>query len=491
MAQETIKCPECGADFELSRAIAHDIEVAVAKRYEGQIKELKSKSQQDLERKESELTEKFKQTQKDLVEKARKQAEKTLQLDLSYVKEELAEKTKKLEDAQKKEMDVVRKQRELQEKERLLELDMAKRLDFKEQEIRKQFENEKKHIEEQAKKKTEDSLGLEIGDLKEQLNEKNKKIEEGRKVELELRKRKRELEERERSLELEVARQIDAKRQEIIEVTLKGFDEKHRLKDAEKDKKLADMTKQIDDLKRKAEQGSQQAQGEVLELELEDVLRNEFPFDEIQPVPKGVKGADAIQVVKTQSDNICGRILWETKRTKIWSDSWLQKLKDDQQEAKADIAVLVSETLPKGLTHFRTIKGIWVSSLSSSLSLALALRVVLTQVRREKQLQTGKNEKMELVYNYLTGPEFRNRVEAVVNSFIQMKNDIDTEKRAMKRLWDKREKQIQRVIYNIGGMHGDLEGIAGMTLPAIKALQLPEASEKENIGEDKNVEIPF
>lgn len=433
MANELIKCPECGAEFPITQAISHDIEISVAKKYERQIKELKEQSQQAVISKEKELKEQLKRDQRRIEENARKEKE----------------------------------------------------------EILRELETERKRIEVQARKRAQDAVGIEMADLKEQLTEKDKKVAEGQKIELELRKRQRELEQKEQTLEIELTRKLDNERQNIIDDTRNNFEEQHRLRDAEKDKKLADMYKQVDELKRKLEQGSQQAQGEILELEIEDILKNEFPFDQIEPVPKGVSGADAIQVVKTQSGNICGRILWETKRTKTWSDSWLQKLKDDQQEAKADIAVLVSETLPKGLTHFRTIKGIWVCSLSSSLSLALALRVILTQVARERKLQTGKNEKMELAYNYLTGPEFRNRVEAIVNSFIQMKSDIDTEKRAMKRLWDKREKQIQRVIYNIGGMHGDLEGIAGMALPAVKALQLSEDSVETDLDENSNAEIPF
>ncbi|GAG34525.1 unnamed protein product, partial [marine sediment metagenome] len=248
------------------------------------------------------------------------------------------------------------------------------------------------------------------------------------------------------------------------------LDEKNRLILAEKDKQLDDMKNQIDILKRKAEVSSQQLKGEVLELELEDLLINEFPFDEINPIIKGMKGADIIQIVKTQSGKPCGKILWETKRTKNWSDSWIQKLKDDQRSEKADIAVLVSEVLPKGFSYFRQIKGVWVSEISASLSLGLALRVVLIQVAREQEFQKGKKEKMELIYSYLTGPEFRNRVEAIIEGFVAMKTELEAERRAMEKIWSKREKQIEKVVYNLSGMHGDLEGIAGKALPAVKAL---------------------
>lgn len=347
--------------------------------------------------------------------------------------------------------------------------------------LKQQYENEigktKKGIEEKAKKEIQESLNVKISDLNEQLEEKTNNLKEAQKQELELRKRQRELVEKEEKLELELSRQIDAERQKIIQKTSKEFEETHRLKDAEKDKQLDDMKRQIDELKRKAEQGSQQMQGEVLELELEESLKEEFPFDVIEPVAKGVKGGDIIQTVKTQSGRICGKILWETKRTKNWSESWIQKLKDDQRDAKADLAILASESLPKGLQHFRLISGVWVTDILSAVSLALALRVVLIQVARERVTQVGKKEKMELAYNYLTGQEFRNRVEAIVESFTAMKMDLEAERRAMLKIWAKREKQMERVISNAAGMHGDLQEIAGSSLPAIKMLELPNDDE--------------
>jgi len=347
--------------------------------------------------------------------------------------------------------------------------------------LKQQYENEigktKKAIEEKAKKEVQESLNIKISDLSEQLEEKSKNLKEAQRQELELRKRQREFEEKEEKLELELSRKIDAERQKIIQKTSKEFEETHRLKDAEKDKQLDDMKKQIDELKRKAEQGSQQMQGEVLELELEESLKEEFPFDNIEPVAKGIKGGDIIQTVKTQSGRICGKILWETKRTKNWSDSWIQKLKDDQRDAKADLAILASETLPKGFHHFRLISGVWVTDILSAVSLALALRVVLIQVARERETQVGKKEKMEIAYNYLTGQEFRNRVEAIVESFTAMKADLEAERRAMLKIWAKREKQIERVISNAAGMHGDLQEIAGTSLPTIKMLELPNDDE--------------
>ena len=347
-----------------------------------------------------------------------------------------------------------------------------------EKESEARLKEERKQLEIKVKKEVKESVGLELSDLQEQIKEKAELLEKSQKQELELRKQQRQLEEDKKAFELESNRKLDAERQKITEKVGRELGESHRLKDAEKDKQLTDMRGQIEDLKRKAEQGSQKIQGEVLELELEQLLKNEFSFDEIDSVSSGIKGADILHTVKTQSGRVCGKILWETKRARNWSDKWVQKLKDDQREAKADLAVIVSETLPKGFHHFRQIDGVWVTDIPSELSLGLALRAVLIQVSRTREIQTGKEEKMEIVYNYLTGIEFKNRVQAIMEGFIAMKRDLDSEKRAMTKVWAKREKQIERVIQNIAGMHGDLEGIAGPSLPGIKALELPSEETK-------------
>jgi len=349
----------------------------------------------------------------------------------------------------------------------------AKEIDFQNKLI-----IERKSTEEQARKKAEESIVVELTDLKTQLEDERNKRETLQREELNLRKKQRELEDSKKNLELEMTRKLDEERKKIEELVAQRIVEDHRLKDAEKDKKLADALKQVDELKRKMEQGSQQTQGEVLELELEALLKKEFPFDDIEPVSKGVRGGDILQIVKTQSGRVCGKILWEIKRTKAWSDSWIQKLKDDQREAKAGLAVLVSEALPQGFHHFRQMDGgVWVTDVPSVVSLAIALRVVLVQVANAREFEIGKKEKMELVYTYLTGPEFKNRVSAIIEAFRAMHEDLEAEKRAMQRIWERRAKQIEKVISNTSGMYGDLEGLAGNALPSIKILELPGDTE--------------
>lgn len=334
------------------------------------------------------------------------------------------------------------------------------------------IEEERKKATQKAREAARESLVVELSDLKAQLEDKAGKLEAARREELSLRKRQRELEEREAVLQLETARMLDSERVKIRDEILLRVGDEHRMKEAEKDKQLTDMRRQIDELKRKAEQGSQQLQGEVMELEIEALLRREFPFDAIEPVAKGARGGDVLQKVHTQSGKLCGVILWEVKRTKAWSDGWIQKLKDDQREAKADLAVIVTETLPKGLTRFRQIESVWVTEFPSMTGLALALRMSLIQVSKAREALVGKSEKMELVYNYLTGPEFRSRIEAVMEAFRSLQADLNAEKTAMEKIWAKREKQITKVLVNMSGMYGDMEGLSGTVFPEIKSLEL-------------------
>ena len=211
-----------------------------------------------------------------------------------------------------------------------------------------------------------------------------------------------------------MTRKLDAEREKLKEEIEKRLNEQHRFKDLEKEKLIEAMKNQIEELKRKAEQGSQQLQGEVLEIELEELLNKNFPYDTIMPVPKGLRGADVIQNVCTPSGQQCGTIIWESKRTKAWSDAWIDKLKEDQREAKSDIAVIVSIALPKDMTGIGQINGVWVTDFTLAIGLAEALRVTLIEVAKTKTSAEGKSSKMEMLYEYLSGPEFRQQIEGIV-----------------------------------------------------------------------------
>jgi hypothetical protein len=300
-------------------------------------------------------------------------------------------------------------------------------------------------------------------------------------VELQMRKERRELEEQKKSLELDVARRIDKERQTIRETVQREADEQHRLKDAEKEKRITDLHKEIENLKRKAEQGSQQLQGEVLELDLEFLLKQHFPHDEIMPVPKGVHGGDVVHLVRDGAGGECGIILWESKRTKNWSDGWLPKLRSDQRAAKAHVAILVSDELPKGVATFACIDEVWVTNRACSTSLALALRCGVLDVAKVRRAIEGQQDKMAVLYNYLSSAGFRNRIAGIVEAFVTLRNDLEAEKRAVTRQWAKREKQIEQALGHTSSMYGDLQGIIGGSLQAIDSLEMPALT-----GPDEN-----
>ncbi len=347
------------------------------------------------------------------------------------------------------------------------------------QEVARKMEAERGTVLKKAREEAEKESEAERKMLEEQLAEKNNKLREANEKELELRKEKNRLDAERENFELDKQRQLDAEREKISEEASKKATEETRFVIAQLQKQLSDATKAKDDLARKLEQGSQQTQGEVLELELETSLRSEFLHDEIVPVPKGVKGADILQRVFDRGGRLAGQIVWESKNTKVWSEGWIQKLKEDQRLVKADIAVLVSSVLPSGVTGFALRDGVWVCEVHMALALASALRITLESVTREKNMSVGKNEKMEVLYAYLTGVEFKQRVEAIVEAFTGMSDGLRKERLAYEKLWAEREKQISKVITNTVGMYGDLSG--HVTLPEIKALELGEGTEPDRL----------
>ncbi|HNO89880.1 MAG TPA: DUF2130 domain-containing protein [bacterium] len=340
-------------------------------------------------------------------------------------------------------------------------------------EFNQKFKSEIAKREEKIRRDTMEQWTLQLADLQQQLAIKDKNMQDARTRELQLMKQQREIEEREQNLKLETERLIMEERNKIrLEVEAKAI-EAFRLKDAEKDKRIADMMRQVDELKRKAEQGSQQSQGEVMELALENLLREKFPLDVISEVPKGIRGADVLQRVYNRSGLESGTIIWESKRTKEWSPSWIQKLKDDMRSAGANVAVLVTQALPKEIKTMGNLDGVWITGFGTAVELAEVLRVGMTELAQTRIAAVGKNEKMEMLYNYLTGNEFRQKMEAVLEAFMQMRGDLDQERRSMEKSWQRREKQIERMMVSMSRMNGDLEGIMGTALPVIPALELP------------------
>ena len=306
--------------------------------------------------------------------------------------------------------------------------------------------------------------------LEQQLKNKDEKLSEARQNELDVLKEKNKLKEEKETFELEKMKQLEEAKVKIVEEAKQKATEEQQYIIGQLKKQLTDATKAKDELARKLEQGSQQTQGEVLELELEELLKSEFIYDEILPVPKGISGADIIQKVYNQSRQVCGQIIWESKKTKSWSNGWIQKLKNDQRAIKADIAVIVSFTLPENVKGFAFKDGVWICEIKMAVALAISLRMNLEAISREKAMSVGKNGKMEILYSYLTGIEFKQRVEAIVEAFSSMNEGLIKERNAYEKIWAEREKQIKKVMQNTVGMYGDLSGL--VALPQIKTLEL-------------------
>jgi hypothetical protein len=318
----------------------------------------------------------------------------------------------------------------------------------------------------------------ELADLQLVLKAREDKLAEAQQAQAELIRKQRELDDAKREINLTVEKRVQAVLTTERDKAKLEAEEGLKLRLAEKEEQIASMQRQVEELKRKAEQGSERLQGEVQELALEATLRAKFPRDLIEPVPKGEFGGDVLQRVIGPLDQRCGTILWESKRTKNWTDTWLAKLREDQRKAKADIALITTNALPKGVHTFGRIDGVWVTDLQCAVPVAIALRQSLIEIAAVRQASVGQRTKMEIMYQYLTGPRFRQRLEAIVEKFSDMQDDLDRERKAMTRLWAKREEQIRGVIEATAGMYGDLQGIAGKALMEIDGIALPLIEDK-------------
>jgi len=347
-------------------------------------------------------------------------------------------------------------------------------------EVERRLTAQKQQLLAAATRQAEDKLELQVKDLQGQVAEQRQKLTDAQSAELDLRKQQRQLEEQKQSLELEVARTLDAERNKIREDAQKAATEAERFKLAEKEKVIGDLQREIQNLKQKAEQGSMQLQGEVLELDLETRLRQQFAIDSIEEVVKGQRGADVLQRVLTNTGQDCGAILWEAKRAKNWSGNWTAKLKEDQRAAKADLAVLVSQTLPPEVRGFGLVDGVWVCDFATVIPLAVALRQGLITAAVARQAEVGRQGKMEQLYQFLTSVEFRQRIEGVVEAFKTMREDLEAEKRALQKHWARREKQLEQALTHTAMLYGGVQGIVGQNaLPDIAPFQLPSPEENQ------------
>lgn len=343
-----------------------------------------------------------------------------------------------------------------------------------------ELEKQKKELEEKTAKKVREELGLKLRD---QENEAKEAKERGKRLEEELlnmNKLIRELKQKDEDRKLEMEKKLLEEEELIKKKAIDEATKESHTKLLEKDKQIQDAMKEIEDMKRKLQQGSQQTQGEVFELEFEKLLSVNYPNDKILPVGKGIKGGDVIQEVWDSRGIYVGKILWELKNTKTWSEGWIDKLKNDKRTINAEEAVLVSNILPNDVdvpAKFRN--QVWITKQSFVIPLADTLRAKLIQLHYVRNSVKNKDEKMEILYKYLSGTEFVHRVEAIVDAFTNMQDEVEKEKRYFANKWARDEKNIRQVIDNTYGMHGDLRGVIGDSLPKIKGLvELEDGKEK-------------
>lgn len=309
-----------------------------------------------------------------------------------------------------------------------------------------------------------------IVNLRETLAARDEKLKAAQQAQAELIRKERELEDAKREIELTVQRRVSETVGAERERAKLEAGESLQLKLRGKEEQIASMQRKIEELQKKAEQGSQQLQGEAFELELEGTLKQHFPSDNIQPVAKGELGADLIQTIVGPGGAVAGSIVWEIKNTRNWTDGWLAKLRSDQRSINADEALIVSQALPKGTLTFDCKEGVWVASPQCFLPLAAALREKIICVAAAKRTSEGQHTKVERVYEYLTGPRFRHRVEAIIEQFTDLQSDLDRERKFMTKQWAKRAEHIQEVLLTTAGMYGDLQGIAGQSIPELEGL---------------------
>ena len=309
--------------------------------------------------------------------------------------------------------------------------------------------------------------------MEKELEEKSSQIIELNRTKAQVEQLKREKDELSEKIKYETQKELNTLLDQERHKIHKQVQDQSELKFKEKEKQLSDLKQKLEEARQKAEQGSQQTQGEVQELAIESWLETHFPFDTIEEIKKGARGADCIQTVNTREMPNCGTIYYESKRTKDFQRSWIEKFKEDIREKGADIGVLVTETLPKELERMSLVYGIWICTYDEFKALSYILREHLVKLAHFMQSQENKSDKMSILYGYLTSTEFSMQIEAIVEGFTQMKSDLESEKRALARIWKQREKQIQKVLDNTTGMYGSVRGIAGSSIKSIQALELP------------------
>jgi hypothetical protein len=338
------------------------------------------------------------------------------------------------------------------------------------------FERQKTAMEaavhEAARKKATQELAVKLQSMEEEARIKSQQLQDLQRKELEFLREKNELEQRARNIEIEIEKRLLEDRKKIEQDTVQRENQLFEMRMKEKELQLESMKRTIEELKRKSELSLSQQQGEAQEVLLEEILAEHFPFDSIVEVGKGVEGADCMQVVRNPAGKECGKIIYESKRTKGWNNAWIDKLKNDMRNNQADLAILVTQTFPKGMECFGERDGVWICSFKEVFGLSAALRNAIIRIAETRRSEENKGEKMQMLYDYLTGLEFRQHIEAILEGFVSMKQSITRERLQMEKLWKEREKQLDKVLINTSGLYGSIKGIAGASVEDIPMLEM-------------------
>lgn len=410
MSESKINCPNCGTSIDVQDIISHQLEEEIKQKYQAQLVEEKKKYESEFE----------------VLNKAKEDFEK-------------------------------RKKHENQ---------------LFQERLEKQLRADKKELEENLSKKMKREQADQFDSMQKELNEKSEKLKELNRSKAEIEKLKRENAEVKEAVEAEAQKRLNQQLQTEKEKIKKAEEDKNELRFKELQMKLDDQKKLTEEMKRKQDQGSMQMQGEVLELAIEEYLESTFPLDSIDEIKKGARGADCVQVVNSRTRINCGKIYYESKRTKEFQPSWIEKFKADMREKNADIGVLVTEALPKGVERMTNRDGIWICTFDEFKGLSTVLRESVIRVSAALVTRENKGDKMSFLYDFLTSNEFRLQIEGIVEGFTTMKNDLESEKRAMHRIWKTRDKQLEKVLSNTTNMYGSIKGIAGNAIGNIDALEL-------------------
>jgi hypothetical protein len=363
------------------------------------------------------------------------------------------------------------------ERERLVD-EQAQRLADKDAETEAAVAKAREEAAATAAARAAEQVSVRMRDMETQVDEQQKLRRDAEERELELRREKRELEKEGESVRLQMERQLDDERTKIATRAAEQADEKWQPKVRERDLQIEQMNKRLEDLQAAADQKRSGLQGEVLEREIEDLLQEVFPTDGIEPVKSGKRGADVVQRVRSSRGD-CGKLLWESKNHKHWSDGWIDKLRGDQQAEKAEVAIIVTSALPDGVEHIACVRGVWVCDFASVVPLAIMLRQQLDAIKQARIIDTNRSRVADDVYEYLCGQEAQHYITNIVEPALKMLHELNAERTASERIFNKREKQLQMQIRNIAGYYGSLQGIASGALQPVAALELPLPSNEE------------